>query len=127
METEKLYTVKELCEKYGITRKTLFYYDKTDLVKPTKRIGTQLWKLYSDDDVRQLEIVLMLREAGLSIDEIKTLTLRHMTVDENIIFFENVKARLLMEKENMKRELNKLEVLINDLKEMNDIDKNNND
>ena len=35
MTSERLYTVKEICEKYGITRKTLFYYDKVGLINPS--------------------------------------------------------------------------------------------
>lgn len=66
-------TVKEVCEIAGITRKTLFYYDKIGLLKPTARIGNQKHKLYSDKALRRLLQIRIYRKAGLDIREIKQL------------------------------------------------------
>lgn len=68
------YTVGDVCERYDLTRKTLFYYDRKGLVKPAERVGSQRFKVYDDASIRMLEQVLKLREAGLSIEEIRCLT-----------------------------------------------------
>lgn len=72
-EEPHLYTVGELCERFSVTRKTLFYYDRIGLLKPAKRTGTQNYKLYDAEAVIQLELILKYREAGLSIQEIRSL------------------------------------------------------
>ncbi len=67
---KKLYTVKEVCEKYSITRKTLFYYDRINLIKPYSRQGVQQHKMYTEDELKLLDRVLLLRKCGLRIAEI---------------------------------------------------------
>ena len=49
---KKLYTVKEVCEKYSVTRKTLFYYDRINLIKPYSRQGVQQHKMYNNMDCK---------------------------------------------------------------------------
>ena len=43
---ETLYSVGEICRITGITRKTLFYYDRIGLLVPYKRTEPQQFKLY---------------------------------------------------------------------------------
>ena len=47
-EKERLYTVAEISSITGVTRKTLFYYDKIGLLNPTNRIGPQMHKFYAE-------------------------------------------------------------------------------
>ena len=71
MENNGLCTVGMLCEKTGITRKTLFYYDRIGLLKPTVRSGIQEHKLYDEAACMRLSGILRFRRAGLRIDEIR--------------------------------------------------------
>lgn len=68
---KKLCSVKDVCRKYRITRKTLFYYDRTGLLKPAERKGKQLFKYYDDESLKKLESILMFRDVGLTISEVK--------------------------------------------------------
>lgn len=70
---EKLYSVSDVCGLTGITRKTLFYYDKIGLLKPAKRKGVQKHKLYSLNQINRLNEILKYRKAGLSISEVTIL------------------------------------------------------
>ncbi|MBQ6222249.1 MAG: MerR family transcriptional regulator [Solobacterium sp.] len=70
MDGEK-YTVGELCTMTGITRKTLFYYDRIRLLEPTARIGAQKQKIYSNADYERLRNILKYKEAGLLLNEIR--------------------------------------------------------
>lgn len=64
-------TVQEICKLTGVTRKTLYYYDKIDLLKPVCRIGKQRSKRYSDEAVDQLMEIRIYKEAGLTLEEIR--------------------------------------------------------
>ena len=110
MNKEKLYSVKEVCDKYNITRKTLFYYDKTELVLPSERLGTQQHKMYSYSDLIKLEETLRYRSAGLTIEEIKNI--RTMDVDDEIDYLGEIKERLLLEKKDKEKEIKELNSLI---------------
>ena len=112
MTSERLYTVKEICEKYGITRKTLFYYDKVGLISPERRVGTQLHKVYDITEVHKLETILTYRNAGLTIDEIKEMTRLTMKIIDYRGILEKAKQRLLKEKSRKEKELKNLEALI---------------
>ncbi len=65
------YTVGELCTMTGITRKTLFYYDRIHLLEPSARIGAQKHKIYSNADYERLRNILKYKEAGLLLNEIR--------------------------------------------------------
>lgn len=66
-------TVKEVCELLKITRKTLFYYDRIGLLKPTIRQGSQHHKLYGDKALKKLIIICIYRKAGYRIEDIRKL------------------------------------------------------
>ncbi|MBR3358718.1 MAG: MerR family transcriptional regulator [Solobacterium sp.] len=71
MENSELCTVGMLCQKTGITRKTLFYYDRIGLLKPSARTGIQEHKLYDEAACERLSRILRFRRAGLRIEEIR--------------------------------------------------------
>ena len=71
MENRELCSVGMLCQKTGITRKTLFYYDRIGLLKPSERSGVQEHKLYDEAACTRLSRILRFRRAGLRIEEIR--------------------------------------------------------
>ena len=112
MQNTRIYTVKDVCKMYGITRKTLFYYDKVRLVSPERRVGTQLHKVYDSYEIRKLETILIYRNAGLTIGEIKELTRLTMEIIDYRGILEKARQRLLKEKNKKEKELKNLEALI---------------
>lgn len=64
-------SVNELCKRTGVTRKTLYYYDKIGLLKPAHRIGSQQAKMYGEEEEKRLLMILEYQKAGLSLNEIK--------------------------------------------------------
>ena len=64
-----MYTIKQLCEKSGLSRTALLYYDSLGLVSPSARSRAN-YRLYSDEDVKRLERVCIYRDAGVSLEEI---------------------------------------------------------
>ena len=51
---ETLYSVGEICRITGITRKTLFYYDRIGLLVPYERTEPQQFKLYDRERLERL-------------------------------------------------------------------------
>ena len=64
-------TVQEICRAFRITRKTLFYYDRIDLLEPTVRSGKQKAKEYDEKAVVRLQKIQNYRRAGMRLEEIR--------------------------------------------------------
>ena len=70
--SEKLYKVKEFAELAGITVRTLQYYDKTDLLKPSLYTEAK-HRHYRREDLLRLQQILTLKYIGFSLEEIRWL------------------------------------------------------
>lgn len=59
-------TIKEVSEKYGISQDTLRYYEKVGIIRPvTRKNGI---RQYGDQELANIEFVICMRNAGISID-----------------------------------------------------------
>ena len=63
------YTVKQLSELTGLTPRTLRYYDSIGLLSPARREND--YRLYGPEDVGRLQQILLYREMGLPLEEIR--------------------------------------------------------
>ena len=64
------YTVTKLAIRFGLSRSTLLYYDRIGLFSPSIRTEAK-YRIYNEHDFKKLEQLCILREAGLSLFEIK--------------------------------------------------------
>ena len=64
------YTMSEVSEKTGLSPFTIRYYDKEGLIPFVERSQAGR-RLFSDADLRRLELVCCLKNTGMSIAEIK--------------------------------------------------------
>ena len=69
---EGMYTVKELARLTGLTPRTLRYYDAIGLLRP-RRGRDNDYRLYGPEEVDRLQQILLCREMGLPLEEIKNL------------------------------------------------------
>lgn len=67
---KEFYTTGEVSKLCHISMRTVQYYDKYNLVKPSQ-ISEGGRRLYSHDDIRKIEIILLYKEVGFSLEEIK--------------------------------------------------------
>ncbi|AOY77010.1 MerR family transcriptional regulator [Clostridium formicaceticum] len=67
-----MYTVGQVCKKFGISRSALLYYESIGLVKSGKRTEGN-YRLYSKEDITRLEQIFLYRETGIPLVDIKTL------------------------------------------------------
>ena len=64
-----MYTIGEFVKYFQISRSTLIYYDKINLLKPTGRSEGN-YRLYSDADKQKMQQIAVYKEAGLSLTAI---------------------------------------------------------
>lgn len=67
-----MFQIGELANRCGVTADTLRFYEKNQLIKPAGRSESG-YRLYNDDNQRQVVFILKAKELGLSLDEIKEL------------------------------------------------------
>lgn len=105
-----LYSVSEICALTGVTRKTLFYYDRTGLLKPVCRTGTQNFKQYDAGALMRLRMILRYREAGLHLSEISEI-LDDPDCDR-VMVLNRAKERMQRECEQTTAQISRLQALI---------------
>lgn len=66
---EKLYSTGEFAKIAGVTLRTIRYYDKIGLLKPTKILENG-YRKYCNNDLITLQKILSLKELGFSLEEI---------------------------------------------------------
>ena len=65
-------SVGKLSKMYGISRTALLYYDNIGLLKPSARSKAG-YRLYNDEDVKRLDRIMLLRDAGVPLNQIDAL------------------------------------------------------
>lgn len=64
--------LKEICDKTGISKRNIHYYIKENLLCPRQDRGNGYYE-FSEEDRRRLEMVRLLRNAGFSISQIRSI------------------------------------------------------
>ncbi|MGL5415264.1 MAG: MerR family transcriptional regulator [Clostridium sp.] len=116
MKEEKYYKPKEIAEMLGITVRTLQYYDKVDLLKPSYK-NDKGYRFYTSDDIHELRKIISLKFLGFSIEEIRKVL--ESNSKENI-------ERLKEKKRVLEHEIKKLTIINECLGDL-DVIKNENE
>lgn len=67
--TDELLTVGQVAEALGVTVRTLHHYDEIGLVVPSERSPAG-YRLYTEEDLRRLQHVVVYRRLGFPLEEI---------------------------------------------------------
>jgi DNA-binding transcriptional MerR regulator len=67
-DTGELFGITELCGEFGITLRTIRFYEDKDLLKPRRVNGT---RVYTRRDRARLSLILRSKAIGASLEEIK--------------------------------------------------------
>lgn len=67
-----MYRIGELAKQYQINADTLRYYEKNGLLTPTERSASG-YRVYNDNDAKQLRFILRAKSVGFSLTEIQEL------------------------------------------------------
>ncbi|EKO3478785.1 Zn(2+)-responsive transcriptional regulator [Vibrio fluvialis] len=67
-----MFQIGELAKRCGVTTDTLRFYEKNALISPVGRSGSG-YRLYDEENQKQVSFILKAKELGLSLEEIKEL------------------------------------------------------
>ena len=100
----KMLTVKEICNTAGVTRKTLFHYDKIGLLEPSAREGKQGVKMYDRSALNRLLIIRLFRFIGFSLDEVRIILDNDIEIRKHLLdnHLENLENEMREQKEKQK-------------------------
>ncbi len=70
MMSNQTYTIGEMCEAYGVTPRTLRFYEAKELLYP-RRVGQK--RLFTKSDRARLKLILQGKRFGFSLEEIRQL------------------------------------------------------
>jgi len=87
-------TIKEVCEKYGMTQDTLRYYERIGMIPPVTRTAGGI-RDYQQEDLKWVELAKCMRSAGLSVESIIAYARLFQQGDETI----SARLRLLREQQ----------------------------
>jgi MerR family transcriptional regulator, thiopeptide resistance regulator len=72
MDNEHFYMVREFARLAGVTVRTLHFYDRANLLKPSRYTAAK-HRLYAQSDLLRLQQILTLKYLGFALDEIRRL------------------------------------------------------
>lgn len=114
MTEERLMTIREMCESYDVTPRTLRFYESKELLFPVRE-GQK--RLFTKRDRARLKLILRGKRFGFSLEEIRQLLdLYHMGDQQQTQFqktYEIARNRL----SDMERQRDELNEAIAELKE----------
>ena len=111
------YTTGEIAKLCDITVRTVQYYDTRGILSPSE-LTEGGRRLYSDDDLRRMQIICFLRELGFSIDSIKQLLSEEHPENVIELLLSQQEAVLKTEIAENEAKLGKLQALQSGLKSM---------
>ena len=109
-------TIKEVAEKFDLTQDTLRYYEKVGLIPKVNRTKSGI-RFYSEQDLRQVEFVKCMRQAGLSIEVLAQYVSLYQEGDKTMAKRKQIlldeRSHLLERMAEMQETLNRLDFKIN--------------
>ena len=117
MQNTKYYTTGAFAKRARVTIRTIRYYDKRGILKPSYRHENG-YRMYTDEDFARLQKILALKYLGFSLEEIMALTINENKVD--------ISQSLHMQKELVGKRIRHLEMLEKALEETEGVLKTSN-
>lgn len=112
-----LYTTGELAKLCNVSVRTVQYYDTRNILKPSE-LSEGGRRLYSEEDVKRMEIICFLREAGISLNSIEELISGEEPVKIISILIEQQEKTLEQELEERQIKLELLTQMKSELKKI---------
>lgn len=109
MIDEHIYTTGEFARKADVSVRTIRYYDKQEILKPS-HISESGYRLYTDGDFAKLQKILTLKYLGFSLDEIQEISMKDTDKDY-------VQNSLKLQLELVKKKIESLQLVEESLKE----------
>lgn len=114
MSDESFLSISEMCDKFGVTARTVRFYEAKELIFP-RRVGQR--RLFSKSDCARMKLILRGKRFGFSLEEIRQLLNLYKRGPEQKRQFEetyNLATKRLADLERKQEELGRI---ISELKE----------
>jgi len=111
---ESFLSISEMCDKFGVTARTVRFYEAKELIFP-RRVGQR--RLFSKNDCARMKLILRGKRFGFSLEEIRQLLNLYKRGPEQKRQFEetyNLATKRLSDLERKQEELGRI---ISELKE----------
>lgn len=102
MNNNNLFSIGEIANAIGITRKTILNYEIKGLIKPDKKEGTTGNRYYTIDTFTQIRTIRVFQHLGLSLDEIRDYFNESSDLDPMIERLEKMRDELNLTIEKLK-------------------------
>lgn len=111
--TEELMTIREMCDAFDVTARTLRFYESRELLSPM-RVGQK--RLYTRRDRARLKLILRGKRFGFSLEQIRQLLDLYYLEDGQQTQFRRAYELALERLADMERQRAELEEAIADLR-----------
>ena len=109
---KKTYSISELAEEFGITTRTIRFYEEKGYLSP-RREGTR--RIYSPADRTSLRLILRGKRLGLTLDETADMIKMYGSPRGNQKQLEKFIVRIGEKRSELEQKRQDLEVMMNDL------------
>ncbi len=115
--TDNLMPIREMCETYGVTARTLRFYESRELLAPI-RDGQK--RLYTRRDRARLKLILRGKRFGFALEEIRQLLDLYDVGDQQKTQYRETMERARIHLEILRNQRGALDEAIKDLSEQID-------
>lgn len=115
--TEHYLTIRQMCEAYDVTPRTLRFYEAKELISPLRQ-GTR--RLYTRRERARLKLILRGKRFGFSLEDIRQLLDLYDTSGQNLVQIQRAYELAQERLGDMIRQRDELTVAINDLRQQMD-------
>jgi len=114
---KKTYSISELANEFGITTRTIRFYEEKGYLSPTRE-GTR--RIYTPADRTSLRLILRGKRLGLTLTETADLIKMYGSPQGNRKQLEKFISRIGEKRNELERKRRDLEVVLNDLQTVED-------
>ncbi len=115
--TEHYLTIRQMCEAYDVTPRTLRFYEAKELISPVRQ-GTR--RLYTRRERARLKLILRGKRFGFSLEDIRQLLDLYDTSGQNLVQIQRAYELAQERLGDMIRQRDELTVAIDDLRQQMD-------
>ena len=112
--TETFNTIREMCDTFGVTARTLRFYEAKELLSPVRE-GQK--RLYTRRDRARLKLILRGKRFGFPLEEIRQLLDLYDVGDQQKTQYHETMQRARVHLENLRTQRAELDEAIRDLTE----------
>ena len=112
--SDELLTIRQMCEKFGVTPRTLRFYEQKELLAPLRKGQT---RLYTRRDRARLKLVLQGKRFGFTLEEIRRLLDLYYVGDQQYTQYKATYELALKHLAELEAQRTELDRAIADLKE----------